>query len=62
MPPANPGQRPVIPEESTGLAAASILKEHEGKFKEFLLYDQTDKVLKSLLIAAVDEKNHNFTP
>ena len=30
-------------------------KEHEDRFKEFLIYDQTDKALKSLLIAVVDK-------
>ena len=56
VPPVNLGQHPVIPEGCTGLEAASAKKEHEDKFKEFLIYDQTDKALKSLLIAVVDEK------
>ena len=54
-PPVNPGQHPNIPEGSTGPQAASVRKEHEERFDEFLTYDQTDKALKSLLIAAVDE-------
>ena len=61
IPQVNPGQHPVIPEGSPWLAAASIRKDHEEKFKEFLIYDQTDKALKSLLIAAVDEKHQKFT-
>ena len=57
VPPVNPDQHPVIPEGSTGPASASVRKEHEDKFKEFLIYDQTEKALKSLLISAVDEKH-----
>ena len=38
-PPANPGQHPDIPEGSSGPQAASIRKEHEEKFNEFLTYD-----------------------
>ena len=54
-PPVNPGQHPFIPEGSAGPQAASMWQEHEDRFNEFLTYDQTDKALKSLLIAAVDE-------
>ena len=53
--PVNPGQHPNIPEGSTDPQAASVRKEHEERFNEFLTYDQTDKALKSLLITVVDE-------
>ena len=39
LPLINPGQYPGIPEVFTGSASASIRKEHEDKFKEFLIYD-----------------------
>ena len=45
VPLVNPCQHPVIPEGYTGPAAASIRKEHEDKFKEFQIYDQTYKAL-----------------
>ena len=45
VPPVNLGQHPVIPEGCTGLEAASAKKEHEDKFKEFQIYDQTYKAL-----------------
>ena len=50
----NLGQHPVTPEGNIGPAAASILKEYHEKSKEFLIYDQTYKELKSLSIAVVD--------
>lgn len=52
----NPGQHLVIPEGSTGTAAASSRKDHDDKLKEFISYDQTDKAFKSLLIAAADDE------
>ena len=55
-PPTNPGQHPVIPAGSTGPQIADIRRQHEEAFEEFKTYSNTDKALKSQLIAAVDEK------
>ena len=54
-PPPNPGQHPCMPEGSTGPQIADLRRQHREACEEYLQYDQTDKALKSLLIAAVDE-------
>ena len=53
---ANSGQHLVILEGLSGPQVVSIRKEHEERFSGFLIYDQINKVLKSLLIATVDNK------
>jgi len=55
IPPVNPGPEPIIPDSSTGPAIAEIRRAHQEQYAEYLQYDQVDKALKSILIAAVDE-------
>ena len=52
--PVNLDQHLVIPEGSLGPVAARIRNEYKDKFKDFLIYNQTDKTLESLLIITVD--------
>ena len=56
IPPTNPGQHPTIPPGATGPQIADIRRQHDKAFKEFKMYSNTDKALKSQLIAAIDEK------
>ena len=56
IPPTNPGQHPTILPGATGLQIADIRRQHDKAFEEFKTYSNTDKALKSQLIAAVDEK------
>ena len=53
--PANPGQSPVIPANSTGPQITELRRQHKEQKDEFMRYDQADKALKSQLIGAVDE-------
>ena len=41
---------------STGPQIADIRRQYQEQFNEFMTYTNTDKALKSQLIAAVDEK------
>ena len=54
-PPTNPGQNPTIPTGSTGLQIADIRRRHKDQFDEFQIYQQTDRTLKTILIASIDE-------
>jgi hypothetical protein len=54
-PPANPGPSPIIPANSTGPQIADIRRQHDIATALYKQYDATDKALKSLLIAAVDD-------
>ena len=54
-PPTNPGQNPTIPTGSTGLQIADIRRRHKDQFDEFKTYQQTDRTLKTILIASIDE-------
>ena len=55
VPPANMGPSLTIPNGSTGPQISSICVQHDLDTKLYREYDSTDKSLKSLLIAAVDE-------
>ena len=54
-PPTNPGQNPTIAAELTGPQISEIRRQHKELVEEFNQYLQTDRALKSILIAAVDE-------
>ena len=54
-PPTNPGQTPTISTVSTGLKIAEIRRRHKDQFDEFQTYQQTDRTLKMILIASIDE-------
>ena len=65
VPPANPGQNPNIPLGATGPQIAEYRRAHKEAVEEFNRYMNTDKALKSQLIAAVDEpyicvKRHKY--
>jgi len=65
VPPDNPGQNPTVPAGSTAAQITEIRRAHKEAMDEFNTYTNTDKALKSLLIAAVDEtyiraKRHKF--
>ena len=55
IPPTNPGPNPTIAPNSTGAQIAEIRRRHKESYDEWMRYDQTDKALKKLLLAAVDE-------
>ena len=54
-PPTNPGQNPTIAAGSTGPQISEIRRQHKELMEEFNQYLQTDRALKGILIAAVDE-------
>jgi hypothetical protein len=55
IPPTNPGSEPYIPPGATGPAMTEIRRKHKEETSEFNQYLQTDRALKSILIAAVEE-------
>ena len=55
LPPTNPGSNPSIPTGSTGPQISDIRRRHAEQYNEWMRYDQTEKSLKKLLLAAVDE-------
>ena len=54
-PPTNPGQNPTIAAGSTGPQISEIRRQHKELMEDFNQYLQTDRALKGILIAAVDE-------
>ena len=54
VPPANPGQHPLIPNNSTTSQISNIRWQHQEAFDEFQTWNSTDKALKSQLIAELD--------
>ena len=55
VPPVNPGQNPDMTLGVTGPQIAEIRRKHKEALDEFTTYSNTDKALKSQLIAAVEE-------
>ena len=55
VPPTNPDPNPNIPRGSTGVEISSLRRNHDQLLEEFNQYDQADKALKSLLVAAVED-------
>ena len=55
VPPENPGQEVLIPENSTAAQITSIHRLHDIAAKHFAEYTATDKALKTLLLSAIDE-------
>ena len=51
--PVNPGQKPTIPSNPTGLHISEARRQHKEKFDEFQAYQQTDRALKRIPIVAV---------
>ena len=54
-PPTNPVQKPTNPTGSTDLQIADIRRQHKDPFDEIQTYQQTDRTLKTILIASIDE-------
>ena len=54
-PPTNPGQNPTIPTGSAGLQILDIRRRHKDQFDEFQTYQQTNRTLKTILIASINE-------
>ena len=55
VPPTNPGLNPTIPQNSTGPQISEIRRCYKESYDEWMHYDQTDKALRKLLLAVVDE-------
>ena len=55
LPPTNPDQNPTIPDGFTGPQIADIRRWHKDQFNEFHTYQQTDRTLKTIFIASINE-------
>ena len=53
--PVNPVQNPTIPANSAGAQIAESGRQNKEKFDEFQIYQQTDRALKTIQIAAVEK-------
>ena len=53
--PVNPGPKPSIPTGATGAVIADLRYRHTESTKIFTEYENTDKALRQLLLASIDE-------